>query len=139
MAEVDLSITSRVALDNGWRVGAKCSQPKVKAWLDNLLCEAEEEEEVTANVLNATQAATPDVWFPRKGPKSTTYARCAKEVCLGEDGGDPCPVLFACREYAIARNERFGIWGGMSEQERNRVRRNRRRVLRDRGRVLVRK
>jgi WhiB family redox-sensing transcriptional regulator len=30
-----------------------------------------------------------------------------------------------CLEYALANGEKFGIWGGMSERERRRVRRMR--------------
>ncbi len=28
-----------------------------------------------------------------------------------------------CLEYALANDERFGIWGGLSEQERRRLKR----------------
>ena len=30
-----------------------------------------------------------------------------------------------CLEYALANGEKFGIWGGMSERERRRIRRQR--------------
>jgi WhiB family transcriptional regulator, redox-sensing transcriptional regulator len=30
-----------------------------------------------------------------------------------------------CLEYALANGEKFGIWGGLSERERRRVRRMR--------------
>jgi WhiB family transcriptional regulator, redox-sensing transcriptional regulator len=30
-----------------------------------------------------------------------------------------------CLEYALANSEKFGIWGGMSERERRRIRRAR--------------
>jgi WhiB family transcriptional regulator, redox-sensing transcriptional regulator len=30
-----------------------------------------------------------------------------------------------CLEYALANSEKFGIWGGMSERERRRIRRQR--------------
>lgn len=36
----------------------------------------------------------------------------AKDVCA------TCPVLAQCRDYALAKGEAFGIWGGMSEDER---------------------
>lgn len=45
--------------------------------------------------------------------------REAKEVCRG------CVVRQDCLEYALAHGEKFGIWGGMSERERRRVRRAR--------------
>jgi WhiB family redox-sensing transcriptional regulator len=40
-------------------------------------------------------------------------------VCRG------CVVREDCLEFAIANGEKFGIWGGMSERERRRVRRAR--------------
>ena len=36
----------------------------------------------------------------------------AKVVCL------TCSVLTQCRSYALAADERYGVWGGLSEQER---------------------
>ena len=57
----------------------------------------------------------PDLFFPERGAST----REAKEVCRG------CVVRQECLEYAIANGEKFGIWGGMSERERRRVRRAR--------------
>ncbi len=44
-----------------------------------------------------------------------------KDVCAG------CPVRAACLEYALAAGEQFGVWGGLSENERRRLRDARRR------------
>ncbi|MBU3751599.1 MAG: WhiB family transcriptional regulator, partial [Mycobacterium sp.] len=38
-------------------------------------------------------------------------------ICLG------CEVRDACLDYALANDERFGIWGGLSERERRRLKR----------------
>ena len=38
---------------------------------------------------------------------------------------EACTVKDACLEYAMANDERFGIWGGLSERERRRLRRAR--------------
>jgi WhiB family redox-sensing transcriptional regulator len=57
----------------------------------------------------------PDLFFPERGAST----REAKEVCRG------CVVRENCLEYALANSEKFGIWGGMSERERRRVRRAR--------------
>lgn len=57
----------------------------------------------------------PDLFFPERGSST----REAKEVCRG------CVVRVDCLEFAIANGEKFGIWGGMSERERRRVRRAR--------------
>ena len=57
----------------------------------------------------------PDLFFPERGAST----REAKEVCRG------CVVQMDCLEYALANGEKFGIWGGMSERERRRIRRAR--------------
>lgn len=36
-----------------------------------------------------------------------------------------CPVAEACREYAIGRDWIYGIWGGTTKAERDRIRRDR--------------
>lgn len=56
-----------------------------------------------------------DLFFPGKGAST----REAKEVCRG------CIVREPCLEYALTNVEKFGIWGGMSESERRRIRRGR--------------
>jgi WhiB family redox-sensing transcriptional regulator len=55
----------------------------------------------------------PEAFFPEKGGST----REAKRICLG------CDVKDACLEYALANDERFGIWGGLSERERRRLKR----------------
>jgi len=57
----------------------------------------------------------PDLFFPERGAST----REAKEVCRG------CVVGGDCLEYALNNSEKFGIWGGMSERERRRIRRAR--------------
>ena len=56
----------------------------------------------------------PEAFFPEKGGST----RDAKRVCAG------CPVRMECLEYALGNDERFGIWGGLSERERRRLRRS---------------
>jgi len=55
----------------------------------------------------------PEAFFPEKGGST----REAKRVCLS------CEVRAECLEYALAHDERFGIWGGLSERERRRLKR----------------
>ena len=57
----------------------------------------------------------PDLFFPERGAST----REAKEVCRG------CVVRLECLEFALVNGEKFGIWGGMSERERRRIRRQR--------------
>ena len=55
----------------------------------------------------------PEAFFPEKGGST----REAKRICMS------CPVRQECLEYALAHDERFGIWGGLSERERRRLKR----------------
>src|SRR6267154_4842318 len=57
----------------------------------------------------------PDLFFPERGASTKE----AKGVCHG------CEVRPECLEYALRHGEKFGIWGGMSERERRRLRRQR--------------
>jgi WhiB family redox-sensing transcriptional regulator len=54
----------------------------------------------------------PEAFFPEKGGST----RDAKRVC------GACNVRSECLEYALTNDERFGIWGGLSERERRRLR-----------------
>ncbi len=54
----------------------------------------------------------PDLFFPERGAST----REAKAVCEG------CVVREECLEYALSNGEKFGIWGGMSERERRKIR-----------------
>jgi len=53
----------------------------------------------------------PESFFPEKGGST----REAKKVCLS------CEVRAACLDYALEHNERFGIWGGLSERDRRKL------------------
>mgnify|MGYP001613945567 CR=1 FL=1 len=55
------------------------------------------------------------LFFPPDGERSRARTRRianAKAVCAH------CPVLTDCRNYAVAAGETFGIWGGLTEDER---------------------
>lgn len=55
----------------------------------------------------------PEAFFPEKGGST----RDAKKICTG------CEVRAECLSYALEHDERFGIWGGLSERERRRLKR----------------
>jgi WhiB family transcriptional regulator, redox-sensing transcriptional regulator len=57
--------------------------------------------------------ADPEAFFPEKGGST----REAKRICAA------CPVRDECLDYALEHDERFGIWGGLSERERRRAKR----------------
>lgn len=53
-----------------------------------------------------------EMFFPEKGGSADE----AKAVCAS------CAIREPCLEYAIANNEVFGIWGGHTQRERQRIR-----------------
>lgn len=58
------------------------------------------------------------LFFHPDGERGSARARrqaAAKAVCAD------CPVLEACRRHALAVHEPYGVWGGMSEEERTRL------------------
>lgn len=67
------------------------------AWQDRALCAQTDAE----------------IFFPEKGGST----REAKKVCK------LCFVRTNCLQYALDKDERFGIWGGMSERERRKLQR----------------
>jgi WhiB family redox-sensing transcriptional regulator len=69
----------------------------------------DEEQEWQEHALCAQ--TDPEAFFPEKGGST----REAKRICLG------CEVRSECLEYALEHDERFGIWGGLSERERRKL------------------
>lgn len=55
----------------------------------------------------------PEAFFPEKG----TSTRDAKKVCAG------CVVRLECLDDALRSSDRFGVWGGLSERERRKLKR----------------
>ena len=82
--------------------------------IDGLLEESEADEGGLSWQERSLCAQTdPEAFFPEKGGST----REAKRVCTG------CDVRAECLEYALAHDERFGIWGGLSERERRKLKR----------------
>jgi WhiB family transcriptional regulator, redox-sensing transcriptional regulator len=73
--------------------------------------------EVDASWMDAANClgCDPELFFPARGESCVE----AKAVCFG------CRVRVDCLEYALATGEKHGIWGGLSERERRRLRRRR--------------
>ena len=46
----------------------------------------------------------------------------AVDFCNGTIDGRQCPVRDACLSFALTNNERFGVWGGMTELGRKALR-----------------
>jgi WhiB family transcriptional regulator, redox-sensing transcriptional regulator len=90
--------TARAALDIIWE---RLALPDVGEleWRERALC----------------AQTDPEAFFPEKGGST----KAAKAVCHS------CEVRQECLEYALTNDERYGIWGGLSEVERRRLRRAR--------------
>jgi len=74
---------------------------------------SEDDDEALAWQADSLCAQTdPEAFFPEKGGST----REAKKIC------GSCEVKTQCLEYALTNDERFGIWGGLSERERRKLR-----------------
>ena len=69
------------------------------------------EEELSWQERSLCAHTDPEAYFPEKGGST----REAQQVC------DGCEVRSECLEYALENDERFGIWGGLSERERRKL------------------
>lgn len=56
-----------------------------------------------------------DVFFAQRGRNASKLVAQAKAVCAG------CPVRETCLAYALESRQRFGVWGGRTVKERNRI------------------
>ncbi|WP_218612583.1 WhiB family transcriptional regulator [Pseudonocardia sp. KRD291] len=63
-----------------------------------------------------------DVFFHpanERGPAAAARDADAKKICAA------CPVIGACRDHALAVREPYGVWGGLTTDERNALLRRR--------------
>lgn len=81
-----------------------------KLTLDDLFTAVEQEWQDQA----LCAQTDPEAFFPEKGGST----REAKRICKA------CPVRDDCLEFALEHDERFGIWGGLSDRERRRLKRD---------------
>ena len=76
-------------------------------------------------IVQTEQIATDYTWQERAScrgvdaelffPATEDEAVPAKAIC------GTCPVRTACLAFSLERNEKFGIWGGLTERERGRL------------------
>jgi hypothetical protein len=57
-----------------------------------------------------------DPWFDEEDPGPVL------SICNGEEGWPVCPLRQKCLEFALYNNEKYGVWGGMSESDRKAMR-----------------
>ena len=63
----------------------------------------------------ACRGMDPEMFFPLRGE--------ANEAAFAVATCGTCPVRGECAAYALAHGEHFGVWGGLSESRRKRLRR----------------
>ena len=66
----------------------------------------------------ACRESEPSIFFHPDGERGSARRRraeAAKAVCA------TCPVISACREHALRAREPYGVWGGLSEEDRQRL------------------
>ncbi|WP_275585541.1 WhiB family transcriptional regulator [Blastococcus saxobsidens] len=97
-----------------WEVAPQ-SEPATTVWPEAPAWTEEPAGEESWRMDALCAETDPEAFFPEKGGST----RDAKRVCTG------CPVRAQCLEFALANDERFGIWGGLSERERRRLRQQR--------------
>ncbi|MFE1320405.1 WhiB family transcriptional regulator [Kitasatospora phosalacinea] len=82
------------------------------------------EEEWDWQLEGACRAADSQLFFHPAGERGQAHEdrdRAAKAVCAR------CPVRERCLMHALAARERYGVWGGCTEEERSGMLRRRRR------------
>jgi WhiB family redox-sensing transcriptional regulator len=89
------------------------SEPLYLAAVQGVPLDADDNTELAWQEQSLCAQTDPEAFFPEKGGST----REAKRICVG------CEVKSECLEYALMHDERFGIWGGLSERERRRLKR----------------
>jgi len=66
----------------------------------------------------ACRSADPLLFFHpqnERGSARLRRDRAAKLICAG------CPVRLECADYAVRAREPYGVWGGLSEEDREQI------------------
>jgi WhiB family redox-sensing transcriptional regulator len=80
-------------------------------------------EEWTKRAACAGMAGANRLFFPSRGESASE----ARWIC------QHCPVCAECLDYALRTGQRYGIWGGTSERDRRKMRRDVRAELVEQG------
>ena len=65
----------------------------------------------------ACRDTDPELFFPDGDRFARAHVKTAKLICRG------CPVSATCLSWALDTGQEAGIWGGLTEDERHRLRR----------------
>ncbi len=79
------------------------------------LAQVPDDAEWTWQELGSCRSVDPTIFFHpqnERGAARRQRAQAAKTVCAG------CPVRLKCADYAIRAREPYGVWGGLTEEER---------------------
>lgn len=69
-------------------------------------------------LVGSCREADPTLFFHpegERGPARRSRDAAALEICAG------CPVITACRAHALKVREPYGVWGGLTEDDRERI------------------
>ncbi len=72
-----------------------------------------EDEAIAWKARAACRGMDPEWFFPERGDHDTLRSVIA--VCT------ECPVRIDCLDYALAANEKAGVWGGTTGRQRRRM------------------
>ena len=67
-------------------------------------------------IIPPCQVTDPDLWFGSEDEAMSTRFRTAKNMC------SQCPAIKECLAFALANDELYGVWGGLSPKERQALR-----------------
>lgn len=69
-------------------------------------------------IKGACRGSDPDTFYLPdniRGQNKRSREAAAKSICQG------CPVIKDCLQWAVSVQEPYGVWGGMTPEERNRI------------------
>lgn len=121
-----LSVDARDTIDHGVAINVRVAPQTLLEMIqtyrlsatDRVVAALTEAAETTWQEQAVCSQTDPEIFFPEKGGATAG----AKALCRS------CPVTDRCLDYALSKDERFGVWGGLSERERRKLTRDGRRT-----------
>ena len=121
-----LSVEAHDTIDHGVAIDVRVSPQSLLELIetyrltatDRVLAALTEAAETAWQEQAVCAQSDPEIFFPEKGGATSA----AKALCHS------CPVKAECLDFALKNDERFGVWGGLSERERRKLTRADRRL-----------